>query len=107
MENRIEAQGRDQAHPTASAGVSEFHDTVGLIAKHGDGDVRQPASHHPDHLACPLADGLVSESQALTDLRGWRRHAQDRQGPAGRRPGRRDNQEPASDLIRGQTIGCG
>ena len=28
MENRIEAQGRNQAHPTAPTGMPEFHDTV-------------------------------------------------------------------------------
>ena len=92
MENRIKAQGSDQAHPTAPAGMREFHDAVGLIAKHGDRDVRQPAPHHPDHLACPLGDGLVPQPQALTDLWRWRRHAQDGQGPATRRPWRRDNQ---------------
>ena len=69
MENCIEAQGSNQAHPATSAGMREFHDTVGLVAKHGDGDVRQPASHHLDHLACPLGDGLVSQPQALTDPR--------------------------------------
>ena len=42
MKNCIKAQGSDQAHPTASAGMPEFHDTIGLIAKHGDSDVRQP-----------------------------------------------------------------
>ena len=69
MENRIEAQGHNQAHPTAPTGMREFHDTVGLIAKHGDSDVRQPTTHHPDHLACPLGDGLVSQPQAFTDPR--------------------------------------
>ena len=78
MEDRIETQGSNQTHPTASAGMAEFHDAVGLIAQHGDGDVGQPASHHPDHLARPLGDGLVSAPQALADLRRWRRHAQDR-----------------------------
>ena len=62
VKHRIKAQGSNQAHPTASAGMSEFNNAVGLIAKHGDGDVRQPAPHHPDHLACPLGDGLVSQS---------------------------------------------
>ena len=92
MKNRIEAPGGDQAYPTAPTGMREFHDTIGLIAKHDDGDVRQPTTHHPDHLACPLGDGLVSQAQALTDLGRWRRHAQDGQGPATRRPRRRDNQ---------------
>ena len=76
MKNRIEAQRSDQAHPAALTSMREFHDAIGLIAEHGDGDVRQPTSYHPDHLACPLGDRLVSEPQALTDLWCWRRHAQ-------------------------------
>lgn len=59
MENRIEAQRSDQTHPAASAGMTQFNDTVGLIAKHGDSDMRQPTTHYPNHLACPLGDGLV------------------------------------------------
>ena len=42
MENRIEAQGGNQAHLTLPAGMPELDDTVGLIPKHGDGDLRQP-----------------------------------------------------------------
>ena len=40
MDNRIEAQGGDQAYLTSLAGMPEFNDTAGLIAKHGDGDLR-------------------------------------------------------------------
>ena len=54
VKHRIKAQGGNQAHLTLPAGMAEFDDTIGLIAEYGDGDVRQPASHHPDHLACPL-----------------------------------------------------
>ena len=92
MKHRIKAQGGNQAHLTLPAGMAEFDDTIGLIAEYGDGDVRQPASHHPDHLACPLGDGLVSQSQALTDPWRWRRDAQDGQGPATAIPGWRDDQ---------------
>ena len=92
MKHRIEAQGGNQAHLTLPAGMPELDDTVGLIPKHGDGDLRQPAPYHPDHLACPLGDGLVSQPQALTDLWRWRRHAQDGQGPATAIPGWRDDQ---------------
>ena len=76
MKNRIKAQGGNQAYPAAPTGMREFHDTVGLIAKQGDGDVRLSATHHPDHLACPLAGDLVSQAQAFTDLGRWRRYAQ-------------------------------
>lgn len=76
MKNRIKAQGGNQAYPTAPTGMREFHDTVGLVAKQGDGDVRQPTTHHPDHLACPLGDGLVPQPQARADLRCWCWYAQ-------------------------------
>ena len=65
MEDGIEAQGGDQAHFTLPAGVAESNDTVGLIAEHGDGDLRQPTPHHPDHLACPLRDGPVPPTAGL------------------------------------------
>ena len=57
-EARIEAQGGN-SHP---AGMPELDDTVGLI--HGDGDLRQP--RRPDHLACPLGDGLCPAPGPLT-----------------------------------------
>ena len=61
------AQGRSQAHPAAPAGMREFHDIIGLIAKHGNSDVRQPTTHHLDHLARPLAMVLcLSPRRSLT-----------------------------------------
>ena len=42
MENRVKTQGSNQAHLTTLAGMPEFHDAVGLIAKHGDSGVWQP-----------------------------------------------------------------
>ena len=65
VKHRIEAQGGNQAHLTLPAGMPELDDTAGLIPKHGDGDLRQPTAHHPNHLACPLGDGLVSQSLFL------------------------------------------
>lgn len=76
MKNRVEAQGRNQTHPTAPTGMREFHDTAGLITQHGDRDVWQPTTYQPDQLTCPLGDGLVPQPQALTDLGCWRRYAQ-------------------------------
>ena len=55
----------------------EERELTTIIAKHGDGDVGQLVSHHSDHLARPLDDGLVSAPQTLADLRRWCRHAQD------------------------------
>ena len=75
MKHRIEAQGGNQAHLTLPAGMPELDDTVGLIAQHGDGDLRQPASYHPDHLACPLGNRLMPQPQTFADPRCGRRHA--------------------------------
>ena len=71
MEHRIQAQGGNQAYRALPAGLRKFNDAVRLIAQHGDGGVRQPASYHPDHLACPLGStkicGVKQQGLPLAD----------------------------------------
>ena len=62
---RIEAQGGNQAHLTLPAGMPELDDTVGLIPKHGDGDLRQPAAP-PESSGVPTGRRSISPRRSLT-----------------------------------------